>query len=169
MSSAWSVSPSPSFTRSIPPWACSWHRLATSGCSLPNSPGRHTGQELNWDIHSSALAWHLPTLLQKGCSHVPLGQGPTSPRAVGAARGHPSTGDGAQGGVGLAPPVFPSLVCLLHALCCTCFYPGFGQGMRARARKTRRCILSWAVGQPGGSEVACLFKVLLICCLFVFL
>lgn len=68
-------------------------------------------------------------------------------------------GDGAQGGAGLAPPPFPSLVCLLHALCCLCFYPGFGQGGRARARKTSRRILPWAVGEPGGAEVACLFKV----------
>lgn len=68
-------------------------------------------------------------------------------------------GDGAQGGAGLAPPAFPPLAHLLHTLCCPCFYPGFGQGTRAKARKTSRRILPWAAGEPGGAEVSCLFKV----------
>lgn len=68
-------------------------------------------------------------------------------------------GDGAQGGAGLAPPAFPPLAHLLHTLRCPCFYPGFGQGTRAKARKTSRRILPWAAGEPGGAEVSCLFKV----------
>lgn len=68
-------------------------------------------------------------------------------------------GDRAQGGAGLAHPGLPSSAHPFHTLCHPCFYPGFGQVTRAKARKTSWCILLWASGELGQAEAACLFKV----------
>lgn len=120
---------------------------------------RHrVGAELGYSSICFGLGISQPSRKRAAATSC-QGRGPASPRAAGAVRGHPGVGDGARGGAGLAPLVFPSLGCRLHALGCPGFYAGFGQGTRARARKSSRRILPRAAGEPGAAEVACLFKV----------
>lgn len=145
------VSSSPSFPFSIP-----LHTHSQYPPSHARSPVTHMGQELNWDIPAFALplASHSPTGFPRG--------------RWGSKRTHRLGTRLKQRG--LTPLALSS--CLPPALGCPGFYPEFGQGMRARARKTSWCILPWAVREPGGAEVpVCLRckQVLLICCLFVFL
>lgn len=160
VSSGQFVSPSPPFTFSIPLHTHSQYPSGQVRLPLARSPVRHMAQELNWDIPALALplASHSPTAAGAWLPQGRMGQQDTQIR------------DQAQADEGLTPLAFSS--CLPHALGCPGFYPEFGQGVRARARKTSWCILPWAVREPGGAEVpVCLRckQVLLICCLFVFL